>query len=388
MNARRWKHLKLAILAAAVAALAVELTPPASPVQAEDNEIVVGMLLAMSGPGITYGKVMSQGAILATEEINAAGGINGKKLKLEIGDHKGGDTKAGVSEMQRLVNVYKVPAVLSSFSAPTVAAQAIAVQSDTMLINGGGWSPALVGKQFLWNTRLTGDTTATATAGVAWEDGIRSLCLVYRQDPSGIDTAVVVRKFWDAKGGKILCEEKYDLATTNFAAQIAKVRSEKPDALMVFSYGQQNGTLIKQARDYGFNGPIYGLDFLAENATVAGKAIEGFKFAVDEFDVNSKEPVSAKFVAAYRARYKEDPDFYAANYYEATYILRDLMLALAKDGKPFTGSNLDAKLRQMRNFPSVYGGQISFQDNGTARKPIAVFQIQNGQKVLLKKLGF
>jgi branched-chain amino acid transport system substrate-binding protein len=371
-----------------IAAVALILgTNPSGTVRAEDNEVVVGMLLAMSGPGITYGKVMSQGAILAVEEINAAGGVSGKKLKLEIGDHKGGDTKAGVSEMQRLVNVYKVPAVLSSFSAPTVAAQAIAVQSDTLLINGGGWSPALVGKQYLWNTRLTGDTTATATAGVAWEDGVRSLCLVYRQDPSGIDTAVPVRKFWEGKGGKILCEEKYDLSTTNFGSQIAKVRTSKPDALMVFSYGQQNGTLIKQARDFGFAGPIYGLDFLQENATVAGKAIEGYKFAVDEFDVNSTEPVSAKFVAAYRTRYKEDPDFYAANYYEATYILRDLMLALDKDHKPYNGANFDAKIRELRSFPSVYGGKITFQDNGTARKPIAVFQIKDGQKVLVKKLS-
>lgn len=368
------------------AALTIGLASPGVTARADDKELTIGMLLAMSGPGIGYGKLMSQGAILAVEQINAAGGVDGRKLKLEIGDHKGGDAKAGVSEMQRLVNVYKVPAVLSSFSAPTVAAQAIAVQSDTLLINGGGWSPALVGKQFLWNTRLTGDTTATATAQVAWDDGRRSLCLVYRQDPSGIDTAVVVRKFWEGKGGTIACEEKYDLATTNFGSQIAVVRSAKPDALMVFSYGVQNGTLIKQARDFGYAGPIYGLDFLPENATVAGKTIEGYKFAVDEFDVNSKEPVSAKFVAAYRARFHEEPDFYAANYYEATYILRDLIAALDKAGKPITGSNLDAKLREIRSFPSVYGGKLTFRDNGTCQKPIAVFEIRNGQKVLIKKL--
>ena len=382
-------RLKRGLASTTLLALALTLVAAgrSGTVRADDRELTIGMLLAMTGPGITYGKVMSQGAMLAVEEINAAGGAGGRTLKLEIGDHKSGEAKAGVSEMQRLVNVYKVPAVLSSFSAPTVAAQAIAVQSDTLLINGGGWSPALVGKALLWNTRLTGDTTAVATAGVAWEDGARALCLVYRQDPSGIDTAAVVHKFWEGKGGTIACEEKYDLATTNFGSQIAKVRSVKPDALMVFSYGQQNGTLVKQARDYGFAGPIYGLDFLQENATVAGKAIEGYKFAVDEFDVNSKDPAAAKFVAAYRGRFKEDPDFYAANYYEATYILRDLIAALDKAGLPITGSNLDAKIREIRSFPSVYGGKITFRDNGTAQKPIAVFEIRNGQKVLLKKLS-
>jgi branched-chain amino acid transport system substrate-binding protein len=369
------------------AALTLVAAAPSRTARADDKELTIGMLLAMTGPGITYGKVMSQGAMLAVEEINAAGGVAGRKLKLEIGDHKSGETKAGASEMQRLVNIYKVPAVLSSFSAPTLAAQAIAVQSDTMLINGGAWSPALIGKPLLWNTRLTGDTTATATLGIAWDDGARTLCLIYPQDPSGIDTAAAVRKVWESKSGTISCEEKFDLSTTNFSAHIAKVRSAKPDALMLFANGRTVGSLVKQARDYGYAGPIYGMDFLAENATVAGKTIEGYKFAVDEFDVNSKDPFAAKFVAAYRMRFKEDPDFYAANYYEATYILRDLIAAVVKAGKPVTGSNLDAKLRELRSFPSVYGGRITFRDNGTAQKPIAVFEIKNGQKVLVKKLG-
>lgn len=379
--------LKRSLQGAALLAAALTMAAgPGGAARADDKELTIGMLLAMTGTGITYGKVMSQGAMLAVEQINAAGGVDGRKLKLEIGDHQSGSAKAGVSEMERLVNVYHVPAVLSSFSAPTLAAQAIAVQSDTLLINGGGWSPALIGKQLLWNTRLTGDTTASATAQVAWDDGRRSLCLVYRQDPSGIDTAAALRKFWEGKGGTIACEEKYDINATNFGSQIAVVRSAKPDAMMVFSYGAQTGYIVKQARDYGFAGPIYGIEFLQENASVAGKAIEGYKFAIDEFDVNSKDPASAKFVAAYRARFKEDPDFYAANYYEATYILRDLIAALDKEGKPITGSNLDAKLREIRSFPSVYGGKITFRDNGTAQKPIEVFEIINGQKTLIKKL--
>ncbi len=353
--------------------------------QAQD-EVAVGMLLAMSGSGITFGKVMSQGALLAAEEINAQGGIGGKKLRIEIGDHKSGEVKAATSEVQRLVNVYKTSAILSSFSAPTVAAQAMAAELDLVLVNGGGWSPALIGKPRLWNTRMTSDVTATAILQVAWEDGARTLCMIYRQDPSGIDTAKVAGEFWHKLGGKVLCEEKYDINATNFSSQIAKIRNSKPDALVAYSYGQVHGVIIKQARDFGYSGPIYGIEFLPENVTTAGAAIEGHKFALDEFDAKSTEPATAKFVAAYRARYKEDPDFYAANYYEATYLLRDAMVALQKEGKPLTGGNLDAKIRQIRTFPSVYGGTMTLLDNGTVKKPVAVFQVKNGQKTLLKRL--
>jgi len=377
-----WKRTVVAVCALALTAA---MSLPGGAVAA-DKDIVVGMLLAMSGSGITYGKVMSQGALLAAEEINAHGGVGGRKIRIEIGDHKSGEVKAATSEVQRLVNLYSTPAILSSFSAPTVAAQAMAADLDIVLVNGGGWSPALVGKSRLWNTRLTGDATATAVLQVAWDDGARSLCMIYRQDPSGIDTAKVAGEFWKKLGGKVLCEEKYDINANNFSSQIAKVRTTRPDALAVYSYGQVHGILIKQARDFGYTGPIYGIEFLPENVTTAGKAIEGYKFALDEFDVKSKDPSTAKFVAAYQARYKEDPDFYAANYYEATYMLRDAMVALQKEGKPITGGNIDAKIRQIRTFPSVYGGTMTLQDNGTVKKPIAVFQVKNGQKTLLKRL--
>lgn len=367
-------------------ALLVFAWPPA-PAQANNKKpIVIGMLLAMSGPGISYGKWMSQGALLAADEINKAGGIDGRMIKVEIGDHKSGDSRAGASEMLRLVNVYHTPAVLTSFSAPTLAAQAIAVERGVVLINGGGWSPKLINKKYLWNTRLTGDATAKAILQVAWNDGHRKICMIYRNDPSGIDTAKSARAFWKAKGGKVLCEQKYDLSATDFSAQMAKIRLSRPDALVTYAYSKTLGIIIKQARDFGVEVPMYGIEFLPENATIAGKAIEGYKFAVDRFDVNSKVPETVKFVKAYRAKYHEDPEFYGANYYEDMYLVAECMKALAKAGKPITGKNIDAEIRQIRSFPSVYGGKMTLALNGTVKKPVAVFVVHNGKPELLKHM--
>jgi branched-chain amino acid transport system substrate-binding protein len=357
------------------------------PAEAAQDDIVIGMLLAMSGQGISYGKWMSQGALLAAEEINQAGGINGRNIRIEIGDHKSGQAKAGVSEMSRLVNLYHTPAVLSSYSAPTLAVQPIAVERNVVLINGGGWSPKLINKKYLWNTRLTGDATAKAILKVAWDDGMRKICMIYRKDPSGIDTANSAREYWTGKGGKVLCEEKHDIETSNFSAQMAKIRVAQPDALVTFSYGKTLGIQIKQARDFGVKVPLYGIEFIPENVTVAGAAIEGYKFALDEFDVDSTEPNTAKFVKAYRAKYNEDPEFYGANYYEATYILAECMKVLASEGKPITGANIDAKIRQIRNFPSVYGGIMTLNLNGTVNKPIAVFVVRGGHRQLVARVS-
>ena len=356
-----------------------------APAQAQKkDEIVIGVLLAMSGQGISYGHWMSQGALLAADEINKAGGIDGRKLRIEIGDHKSGEAKAGTSEMSRLVNVYHTPAVLSSFSAPTLAAQAIAVERDVVLINGGGWSPKLINKQYLWNTRLTGDATAKAILKVGWDDGVRKICMIYRNDPSGIDTANSAREYWKAQGGETLCEEKYDLEATNFSAQVAKIRLSRPDALVTFGYSKTNGIIIKQVRDFGVSAPIYGIDFIPDQLEIAGKAMDGYKYAVDQFDVNSTVPETARFVKAYRAFFKEEPEFYGANYYEATYLLAECMKALAKEGKPLTGANIDAKIREIRSFFSVYGGMMTLNLDGTVKKPMAIFQIADGAPKLVK----
>lgn len=375
----------MGLLLCLLAVLCVAWQP--APAQAQNkDDIVIGMLLAMSGQGISYGKWMSQGALLAAEEINQAGGIDGRKVRIEIGDHKSGEAKAGTSEMSRLVNVYHTPAVLSSFSAPTLAAQAIAVERDVVLINGGGWSPKLINKKYLWNTRLTGDATAKAILKVSGEDGAKKICMIYRNDPSGIDTANSARDYWKEQGGQVLCEEKYDLEATNFSAQMAKIRLSRPDALITFGYSKTNGIIIKQARDFGVTVPIYGIDFIPDQLEIAGKAIEGYKYAVDQFDPNSTLPETQKYVKAYRARYSEEPEFFGANYYEATYVLADCMKALVKKGKPITGGNIDAEIRKIRSFPSVYGGKMTLNLDGTVKKPMAIFQIRDGQPQLVKHL--
>jgi branched-chain amino acid transport system substrate-binding protein len=378
---------KIALAVLALLALGLAYTPARAAQDSGKDEIVIGMLLAMSGQGSSYGKWMSQGAQLAVEEINADGGVDGHKLRLEIGDHKNGQVKASTTELSRMISLYHVPAVLSSYSPPSLVAQSMAMEGNLVAINGGGWSPTLVGKQYLWNTRLTGDATAIATLKAAWADGVRKVCLIYPKQPGGIETAKSASEFWNSLGGQIVCEEKHDTDATNFSAQMAKIRLVHPDALMTFSYGKMLGIEIKQARDYGVTVPLYGIEFLPENVEVAGKAIEGYKFAIDEFNVNSDQPSTKKFVEAYRAKYHEDPEFYGANYYEATYILADSMKTLVKEGKPITGRNIDEVIRQTRTYPSVYGGTLTFNMNGTVKKPISVYEVKDGKRQLLKRIS-
>src|SRR5579863_3905100 len=124
----------------------------------------IGALLAMTGQASFYGQTMSQGMKQAIDEINAKGGVDGIPLEAAIEDHKGGGGQDGVSAMNRLISIHHVQAVLTSFSAPTIAVAPIADQQHIFMLNGGGVSPQLVGlsKYLFHNRSLSTDLSRVA----------------------------------------------------------------------------------------------------------------------------------------------------------------------------------------------------------------------------------
>ncbi|MBI2152141.1 MAG: ABC transporter substrate-binding protein [Candidatus Rokubacteria bacterium] len=342
----------------------------------------------MTGPGAYYGRVMSRGPLLAIEEINAKGGIDGMKLELVIEDHKSGQPKEGVSAINKLVNIDKVPFILTSYSAPTLAAYPIAAEHKVLMLNGGGWSPDLVGKAYLFNNRMVGSYLGQVIAEHVFRRGARKLAMIYRNDPSGITVRDHVRPFWEKLGGTVVATEVHELGATDYAAQLAKIKAARPDAVATWSYGKDLGFIVKQARDIGITVPLVGIDWTPDGQAVAGAAMEGYEYASDYLDPDSKEPWTARFIQDYKKKYGEAPDFYAANYYEGVYILAELIKEVKqKGGTPQSGDQLRQALLAKRKFASVYGGTITFNDDGTSAKPVAIFEVKGGKptvKTLVK----
>ena len=343
----------------------------------------IGAILAMTGPGAYYGRVMSRGPLLAIEEINEKGGIDGMKLELVIEDHKSGQPKEGVSAINKLVNIDKVPFILTSYSAPTLAAYPIAAEHKVLMLNGGGWSPDLVGKPYLFNNRMVGNYLGQVIAEHVFRRGARKLAMIYRNDPSGITVRDHVRPFWEKLGGTIVAMEVHELGATDYAAQLAKIKAARPDAVATWSYGKDLGFIVKQARDVGITVPLVGIDWTPDGQAVAGTAMEGYEYASDYLDPDSKEPWTARFIQDYKKKYAEAPDFYAANYYEGVYILAELIKEVKqKGGKPQSGDQLRQALLAKRKFASVYGGTITFNDDGTSVKPVAISEVKGGKSTV------
>jgi len=324
--------------------------------------------------------------LLAIEEINAKGGVEGARLELVIEDHKSGQPKEGVSAINKLATIDRVPFILTSYSAPTLAAYPIAAERKILMVNGGGWSPDLVGKAYLFNNRMVGSYLGEVIATHVFRAGARKLTMIYRNDPSGITVRDHVRPVWEKLGGTVAAVEVHELGATDYTAQLAKIKAARPDVVATWSYGKDLGFIVKQARDLGITVPLVGIDWTPDGQAVAGPAMEGYRYASDYLDLDSKDEWTVRFIQDYRKKHGEAPDFYAANYYEGVYVLAELIREVKqRGGDPRSGADLRQALLAKRKFPSVYGGTITFNDDGTSSKPVAVFEVK-GAKPTVKLL--
>ena len=361
-----------------------------SSVQAADpKEFKIGAILAMTGAGSWYGQVMSQGYLTAMDEINDKGGIDGIKFKALIEDHQSGSGAAAINGFNNLVNVDKVPFSFTSYTAPTLSIIPVANEKHVLLLNGGAVGPKLVkASPYLFNNRMLAVMHGMGLATRAKERGFTKMAALYWNDDAGLGTHKYVEPRWKAMGGTIVAAEAHPIGATDYKSYLSKIMAANPDFLALWQWGKDWGVAVKQAREMGFTKPIMGVEFTPDAAKLAGANADGYEAVTDFFDAKSNDPWSKSFVANYKAKYKNEPEFYAANYYEGVYILAELIKkAKGKGGDYWNGKALRDALVEIKTFPSVYGGNIEFNpEDGTCKKKTALFTVKNGQAVFQKYL--
>ncbi len=346
----------------------------------------IGAIFAMTGSGAWYGKVMSQGVLLAMDEINSKGGIDGIKLKLIVEDHESGKGPAAVSGFNKLVSIDKVPFTFTSYSTPTLSIVPIAKEKKVLLLNGGGVSPRLVRQPYLFNNRMLAMTQGGGVLARAKELGLKRMAAMYWNDDAGIGTQDYVAPRWKKMGGEIVAAEAFPVGATDYKSYLSKIIAANPDFLAIWAWGKDWGILVKQAREMGFTKPILGVEYSPDAHKIAGKAAEGYEYVSDAFIPKGGEEWTEKFVESYKKKYGEEPEKYAANYYEGTYILAKLIeAAKAEGGDYWKGDRLLNKLIEIKSFPSIYGGDVVFDTvEHTCTKPTALFKIVDGKKTFVK----
>ena len=367
---------RLALLASVIA-LAVIL-PTVAPAAAQQPPIRIGAILPLTGSGASYGVWMKGGTEMAAEEINAAGGIVGRKLEVVYEDHAADASKA-VNAMRRLVEVEKVPFTLTSYSAISLAVQPIGVQNKVLMMNGGGQSDNLANKDYLYNNiPVVSNEVSVLCDWLTHEKKFKAAVMIVANDEAGRNAAKSFRERFTAGGGQVLAEEQVALDGNDFRAQLAKLKAQGGDLLFVSSYGRNVAIIADQARELGIRLPLAATSWVLIPEVLKAKGAQGM--LVTRLPFNPESPFAAKF----KERYKSDAGFFAVQYYSATKIFAAAASAAIKKTGKLDGEGIKNAIESIRAFDTL-GGKLVFQPNHAALMDIEVGTLADG-KVQVEKL--
>lgn len=365
-----------------------------------------GSVLALTGSGSFYGKTMSRAIDLAIEVIKESGG---PQFTVKYWDHQSGLPEPGVKAMKEMV-AEGISVKLASYVDDLGAMLGDTAANKVFTLDGGGGT-SIFGQKvpYFWGTRaITPNDTLpgvfewfkqtypgkTKVGLLGWELG--PLNDVIKQD--------VLAKI-EAAGLEF--NGLYELAAvgnTDFAQSITKIKANEPDLLIVSIYGQDPGSFINQAATAGIKSVMMGSEFTPDgvNASKGTYDSAGWTFAYDYFNPDAADlnPLGKYFVEKFRAKYDgESPDFYAANFFENTVRLWELMAeakaAGATDDKLCVGETLNAAMEKDPTLVSVYGGSPTEVGTSThdlvthsvSKRPMGVFTYKAGKVTPLAYFG-
>jgi branched-chain amino acid transport system substrate-binding protein len=219
----------------------------------------------------------------------------------------------------------------------------------------------------------------------AEELGLGNMAQLAWKNDAGESMIAAADPFWEKAGKSIVATEYMEIGAANIDTQVAKIRVSNPDWVALWTFSPETGLALKKLREFGVKVPLIGVEYTGDVKELAGASAEGYEYATDFFAPSAENPWSEQFAKAYRERYGEEPEFYAANYYENVYVLAEaIRRARAEGGAYWNGRKLAEVIRKSPTFPSVYAKEMTYQDNNVALKQVGVFRIENGEPTFQK----
>ena len=348
--------------------------------QEESSTIKVGGMGPLTGSAAMYGTTIEKGAKLAFEEINANGGVLGKKFEYISLDEKADPIEA-VNAYNKLTDEGVVAILGSVTSKPTLAVAELAAQDGIPMITPTG-------------TQINITDAGPNIFRVCFTDPYQGSTLAkFSKDKLGAKTAAIMVntssdysdgianafiKQAEKEGIKVVAKEGYSDGDKDFKAQLTKINSENPDILVVPEYYELSALIATQAREIGmkstFVGPD-GWDGIIGALDSSSYSVVDNSYFTNHYSTEDNNEKVQSFLKKYREKYNEEPTAFSALAYDTVYVLKN---AIDK-----AGTTDKAELTKAIKSSDMDGvtGHLTFDENNNPIKAVTIIKVQDGKYI-------
>lgn len=383
-----------ALLLSAVLALSVtagckkkEEAPKAEAPKAAADTIKIGFLGALTGDVAMFGKPTLEGMKMAAEELNAAGGVLGKKIEIVEADNRG-DKQEGASVTQKLISRDNVVAIVGDpTTGITKVAAPIAQKAGVLLISAGATGQGVVENgDFIFRNTLLDSVAIPACIDYFANDLKYKKVAIITSDNNDYSVGFS-QTFRDAAKGKgitIVADEKIKDGDKDFSGQVTNIKAKKPDVIFFSGYYTEGALIMKEARKQGLKANMFGGDglFSPEFIKLGGSAVEGSMSALG-FAPEQASPETAKFIEAFKKKFAGQlPGLFDAQGYDGVMMIADaIKRANSADPKVFKTA-----MAATKNFKGVSGTITIRANREPIKTPLCLLAVKDGNFALKAKV--
>jgi branched-chain amino acid transport system substrate-binding protein len=349
---------------------------------ANSDTIKVGEFASLSGSEAAFGRSSHNGTLLAVEQINAAGGVLGKKLELITEDNLSKDGESATA-VKKLISLDKVVAILGEVaSIRSLEAAPICQQYHVPQISPSSTNPKVtqIG-DYIFRVCFIDPFQGTVMANFATKTlGVKKVAVLTDVGSTySVGLAEFFKKSFIANGGEIVAEQKFTKDDKDFKAQLTAVKSLNPEAIFIPGYYSQVTLIALQARELGITMPLLGGDGWEAPELVQGpgaaEALENCYYST-HFSPDQDSPKIKQFVSDYEAKFGAAPDAMGALGYDSVLALVDSI----KRANSTDGQKIRDALATLKDLDGVTG-KTTLDADRNAQKSAVVIQIKGGKFV-------
>ena len=347
-----------------------------------EGEIVVGEYGSLTGGQATFGQSTHNGIMLAVDEINSAGGVSGRKIRVITEDDQSKSEEAA-NAVTKLISQNNVIAVLGEVASSASLAAAPICQSNKVPMISPSSTNEKVTKvgDYIFRMCFIDPYQGEAMANfVSKQLGMKNAAiLIDVKSDYSTGLAANFERVFLANGGKIVGKQSYAQGDSDFRSQLTTLKAANPEMIFVPGYYNEIGQIAIQARDLGMKQPLAGGDGWESPKLfeIGGKALDGC-FYSNHYHVDDPDPSVRDFVQKYQERFGAKPDSLSALAYDSTRVLAE---AIKRAGTT-DGPKLRDEIAKTANFKGVTGLINLGPDRNPIGKKLAILEVRNNSTIL------